>query len=260
MRRVLLFLFCSALLRGVLSRGQQRIGILHDEGRIVGGRETSIEEHPYQVSLRHGDRHACGGAIISEDWIITAAHCVRYAGRYPAIKAGTSDLDEEGTLARARRVIVHENYSRRNGDYDIAVIKLEEPLAYSSRIKAIPLASMADDHYARHSMAVVTGWGALRSNGVSTNQLRKVEVPLVSDAECSSLYQHRKITPRMLCAGYTSVGGKDACQGDSGGPLVQDGRLIGIVSWGFGCAHPAYPGVYTRIAALRDWIEEKTGV
>ncbi|XP_014482236.1 PREDICTED: trypsin-3-like [Dinoponera quadriceps] len=235
----------------------------HDEGRIVGGQKTSIEEHPHQVSLRYGNRHVCGGAIISEDWIITAAHCVQYAGSFPrrlVIKAGSSNLDAEGgTVVRAKQIVTHENYSHRNGDYDIAVIKLAEPLAYSRQIKPISLASMAN-HYASHSTAVVTGWGALRSNGLSTNQLRKVEVPLVSDAECSSLYENRTITSRMLCAGYTNVGGKDACQGDSGGPLVQYGRLIGIVSWGFGCADPSYPGVYARIATLRDWIEEKTGV
>lgn len=67
-------------------------------------------------------------------------------------------------------------------------------------------------YYATDSTAEVTGWGALKNNGLSTNQLRKVEVPLISDAECSSLYENRKITSRMLCAGYTSVGGKDTCQ------------------------------------------------
>ncbi|XP_032682792.1 trypsin-1-like [Odontomachus brunneus] len=261
MRTQCVFLFLCFVLRAGLSRGQ-RITIAYDEGRIVGGQRTSIEEHPYQVSLRQRNRHVCGGAIISEDWIITAAHCVQYAGSFPrylVIKAGTSDLNADGTVVRAKEIITHENYSRRNSDYDIAVVKLEERLVYNRQIKPISLALMAD-HYATHSVAVVTGWGALRSNGLSTNQLRKVEVPLVSNAECSSLYENRTITSRMLCAGYTNVGGKDACQGDSGGPLVQYGRLIGVVSWGFGCADPAYPGVYTRIAALRDWIEEKTGV
>lgn len=90
-------------------------------------------------------------------------------------------------------------------------MQLEEPLAYDRRIKPISLASMVD-YYTTGSKAVVTGWGVLRSKGSLTNQLRKVEVPLVSDAECSCSYKSRVITSRMLCAGYINIGGKDACQ------------------------------------------------
>nr|XP_003705466.1 PREDICTED: trypsin-7-like [Megachile rotundata] len=231
-----------------------------DEGRIVGGQPVSIDEHPYQVSVRFNNRHVCGGAIISEEWIITAAHCVRSPiVRLFSIKAGTSDIREDGIVVVARDVISHEYYTRRSADYDIALIRLEKPLVYSSRVRPILLAPIAD-HYIAGSKAVVTGWGVLRSHGSLANQLRKVEVPLVSNVECSELYVTRPITPRMICAGYVNLGGKDACQGDSGGPLVQYDKLIGIVSWGFGCARPSYPGVYTRVTALRSWITEKTGL
>ncbi|XP_076664226.1 trypsin-7 [Andrena cerasifolii] len=231
-----------------------------DEGRIVGGQPASIDDHPYQVSLRYKALHVCGGAIISEEWIVTAAHCVQSPLlRYLSIKAGTSDLKEKGTVVYARQIISHELYDPGNADYDIALIRLEKPLVYSPRVRPILLAPIAD-HYAAGTKALVTGWGVLRSNGPVTNQLRKVLVPLVSNAECSQLYASRPITTRMLCAGYVNVGGKDACQGDSGGPLVQNDQLIGIVSWGFGCARPSYPGVYTRVTVLRSWITEKTGL
>ncbi|KAG7204744.1 hypothetical protein KM043_005158 [Ampulex compressa] len=231
-----------------------------DESRIVGGQPTSIDQHPFQVSLRFNNRHVCGGAVISEEWVITAAHCVQGAfRRFISIKVGVSDLSSRGVLVRAREIFPHEKYTRLDSDYDIAVIRLEKRLVFDQRVRPIALASMAD-HYTPGTKAEVTGWGVLRSNGSLSNKLRKVEVPLVSDADCSRLYVGRRITPRMLCAGYVNVGGKDACQGDSGGPLVQYGRLIGIVSWGFGCAEPSFPGVYTRVAALRGWIAQKTGV
>ncbi|CAK9825178.1 Transmembrane protease serine 9, partial [Anthophora retusa] len=232
-----------------------------DEGRIVGGQPASIDDHPYQVSLRYNNRHVCGGSIISEEWIVTAAHCVQstFPG-FISIKVGTSDLtDTEGIVTAVKEIITHKKYNRRIADYDIALIRLEKPLVYSSRVRPILLAPIAD-HYTTGSKALVTGWGVLRNGGSLSNQLRKVTVPLVSSSQCSRLYVTRPITRRMICAGYVNAGGKDACQGDSGGPLVQYDRLIGIVSWGFGCAQPSYPGVYARVTALRNWITEKTGL
>ncbi|XP_015181463.1 PREDICTED: trypsin-7-like [Polistes dominula] len=225
-----------------------------DEGRIVGGRQTSIYQHPYQVSIRYNERHICGGAIISKEWIITAAHCVKgsYAG-FISIKAGVSDLNKVGTVLRAKKILIHGFYNPSNSDYDIALIRLEKPLRFDFNIRPVLLPTIADQ-YVAGSNADVTGWGVLRKNGVVTNKLREVRVPIVSNSYCSYLYKSRAITSRMLCAGYVNIGGKDACQGDSGGPLVQQGILIGIVSWGYGCAEPAYPGVYTRVAAFRSWI------
>ncbi|XP_076644950.1 trypsin-7 [Halictus rubicundus] len=231
-----------------------------DESRIVGGHPASIDDHPYQVSLRYNNRHVCGGAIISEEWVVTAAHCVQRAFTpLISIKAGTSNLREDGIVVGAREIITHEMYDPRTSDYDIALIRLKKPLEYGGRVRPILLAPVAD-HYQAGTKAVVTGWGVLKSNGQLANQLRKVEVPLVSNAECAELYGIRPITTRMICAGYVNLGGRDACQGDSGGPMVQHGNLIGIVSWGFGCARPFYPGVYTRVTVLRSWITEKTGL
>lgn len=88
----------------------------------------------------------------------------------------------------------------------------------------------------------------------------RVSVPIVNRSECADAYRYMNtITDRMICAGYTS-GGKDACQGDSGGPLTADGLLYGLVSWGYGCAKPKYPGVYTNVANLRSWIKTHSGV
>jgi trypsin len=109
--------------------------------------------------------------------------------------------------------------------------------------------------------SVVSGWGTLSSGSSSLpTQLQAVTVNIVSSSECSSAYSsYGGITDRMICAAV-SGGGKDACQGDSGGPLVVGEDLVGIVSWGVGCAEPNYPGVYSNVATLRDFITTETGV
>ena len=109
--------------------------------------------------------------------------------------------------------------------------------------------------------AVVSGWGTLASgSGALPRQLQVVSVPIVSREECNKAYEaYGGITVNMICAGVPS-GGKDACQGDSGGPLVVDGKLVGIVSWGTGCAEPLYPGVYSNVATLKSFVTQETGV
>ncbi|XP_033218169.1 trypsin-7-like [Belonocnema kinseyi] len=229
-----------------------------DGGRIVGGFAADIENHPHQVSLRYKGKHVCGGSIVSEEWILTAAHCVvgSSASDY-SIKAGSSYIDGFGDNVDVSEIIVHENYE--STDYDIAALKLEEPIKYKSGIGPISLPT-EEETYTSGTMATVTGWGTQRNSGSISKRLREVKVPLVSSSKCAELYGEELITYRMICAGYIKSGGRDACQGDSGGPLVQDGRLIGIVSWGYRCAQPKYPGVYTRVAAVRSWITDKTGL
>ncbi|XP_071451607.1 trypsin-1-like [Hetaerina americana] len=95
----------------------------------------------------------------------------------------------------------------------------------------------------------------LESGGQGSSELLHVNVPVVDEVTCSGVYSD--LTDRMLCAGSEW---EDSCQGDSGGPLVQNGKLVGIVSYGYGCASPGFPGVYSRVSALRDWISENSGV
>ncbi|KAK7794879.1 hypothetical protein R5R35_010571 [Gryllus longicercus] len=109
------------------------------------------------------------------------------------------------------------------------------------------------------TLAVVTGWGLTNVGGSSPNTLHFLKLPIVSHSACDSFYGSGLITARMLCAGYPA-GGQDACQGDNFGPLVAGGVQVGIVSWGYGCALPNYPGVYTNVANLRSWITANTGI
>ncbi|XP_055700154.1 trypsin-1-like isoform X2 [Phlebotomus papatasi] len=117
-----------------------------------------------------------------------------------------------------------------------------------------------DEQVPDGTMLMVSGWGDTQNAHESRNQLRAAKVPKYNDKACNDAYKgFGGITERMMCAGVLE-GGKDACQGDSGGPLTWDGVVVGVVSWGYGCAKPRYPGVYSRVSAVRDWIKESVDV
>lgn len=228
-----------------------------EDVRIVGGFEIDITEAPYQISLLSRGRHTCGGSIIANDLIITAAHCV--VGSKPSefeVRAGTSSSRQGGVTIKVKDIVSHEGFSVSNLDNDIALIQLEEPLSFSDSIAPVELMELNGD-LEDGSMTTVTGWGYLKEGGGSLPEtLQMVVIPKVNEKDCAEAYlPYYTITARMLCAGIP-LGGKDACQGDSGGPLVYNGKLVGIVSWGIGCARPNFPGVYAKVSALRQWIDK----
>ncbi|XP_011501547.1 PREDICTED: trypsin-1-like [Ceratosolen solmsi marchali] len=237
---------------GILSLREPIIG-----QRIVGGTETDIRHHPYQVTLQYSGMHNCGGSIISKKWIVTAAHCISISGYTYTVGAG-SNHRFNGKLYNVSRLVPHPNYVLFGNDYDIALIKIAEKFKYSPNIKPIKLPKRE----LKHGETVnVTGWGLITEGGSDTDILMKVTLPIVNRKLCKSAYKHiNLITNRMICAGRLGSGGKDSCQGDSGGPLSANDTLYGIVSWGYGCARPNYPGVYTNVAYFRRWIANITGI
>ncbi|XP_069690324.1 trypsin-7-like [Periplaneta americana] len=118
---------------------------------------------------------------------------------------------------------------------------------------------MSDPEIFSPSFSLLSLFYFVQEGGRASRILQKVEVPIVEVSRCRSLYSDQ-LPEHQICAGYPEEGGKDSCQGDSGGPLVVGGRQIGVVSWGYGCAEPRYPGVYTEVSAYRSWIAKKTGV
>lgn len=239
------------------------------DGRIVGGYAINITQAPYQVSLQRYGSHFCGGSIISERWIVTAAHCTNILNNNTdavVVRAGSSLHSKDGDLYSVRRIVQNPRFSGRTIDYDFSLLELSEPLKFDSTKQPIKLHDF-DEIFADNATCLVTGWGNTQSATESRMQLRAAEVPLVNQQKCIDAYSSfGGITPRMICAGFEKEGGKDACQGDSGGPLISiskvDGlpRLVGIVSWGYGCAKPSYPGVYSRVLAGRDWFFTNTGI
>ncbi|RLU27368.1 hypothetical protein DMN91_001170 [Ooceraea biroi] len=222
--------------------------------RIVGGTPADIRQHPYQLSLQRTS-HTCGAAVISNKWVVTAAHCVSLGGVY-RLNAGSNDK-YGGVYYRVKRVVRHPNYDSLTIDYDIALLEVDGEIRFNDRVQPVKL---AEKELANGVTVNVTGWGAVTPGGGASPVLMKVSLPIVDRRTCRSKYMFTHvITDRMICAGDLRRGGKDSCQGDSGGPLTADGTLYGIVSWGYECARPDYPGVYTNVADLRWWIKWISG-
>lgn len=188
----------------------------------------------------------------------TTFFCRQSAGSL-SIRAGTSTRGSGGQVVSVSKIYQHSSYNSRTIDYDISILQLSSPLTLNSKVAAVSLPSSSSSWNAGTSV-LVTGWGTTTEGSSSLpSALQGVTVQLVSESSCKSAYGSSSITARMLCAGVTN-GGKDACQGDSGGPLVVGSVLAGIVSWGAGCGRPSYPGVYSNVPSLRNFIKNTTGI
>lgn len=240
--------------------------------RIVGGKNAPFGRWPWQVSVRRtsffgfSSTHRCGGAILNENWIATAGHCVDdLLTSQIRIRVGEYDFssvqEELPYVERSvARKVVHPKYNFFTYEYDLALVQLDKPLEFANHIR--PICLPASDDLLIGENATVTGWGRLSEGGTLPSVLQEVQVPIVSNDRCKSMFlragRHEFIPEIFLCAGHEN-GGQDSCQGDSGGPLQvrgKDGRyfLAGIISWGIGCAEANLPGVCTRISKFVPWI------
>ena len=215
---------------------------------IVGGQNASEDEYPFAVYAS-----GCGGTLISSRWVMTAAHCAGNFGTGSWVNIGGRSLNAmfSGNSGEWRQVegrSCHPSYSSWGDDYDYCLVRLSS----ASTKQPLPIDTSNNSHAG--DTAVIVGWGNTSQFGGSSNTLKEATVNVFSQNTCTSLYGNN-ITSRMVCAGYLQ-GGIDTCQGDSGGPLIgtTSGTLIGVTSWGYGCAQPNSPGVYARVATVADWV------
>ncbi|XP_067420058.1 suppressor of tumorigenicity 14 protein isoform X2 [Emydura macquarii macquarii] len=244
------------------------------QSRIVGGLNSEVGEWPWQVSLHvKGQGHICGASLVSDKWLVSAAHCFQDTSqiRYSDATLWTaflglhdqSNRNSEKVQERSiKRIISNTLFNDYTYDYDIAVLELQSPVTFTTTVRPICLPDSTHDFPAGKDIWV-TGWGATSEGGAGATILQKAEIRVINQTMCNTLMTGQ-ITPRMMCVGVLT-GGIDACQGDSGGPLVSvesNSRLFlaGVVSWGDGCAQRNKPGIYTRVSKLRDWIRQQTGV
>jgi len=225
---------------------------------IAGDGEDAHEgDFGYTVSLEDDIGHFCGATLVRRDIVISAAHC---AGGPMWARVGAHKLKGEGTKIKVKKEIKYRQYEPSTTNYDFMILVLEDPAP-----EDVPLARLHDEaDLSEGDSLTVIGWGNMDPNGgwdmPDTKQY--VEVKYIPNDDCNSRDSYNgEITNAMLCAGEQK-GGEDACQGDSGGPLVRlasgggQDELVGVVSWGYGCASAKHPGVYSRITEVRSWIDD----
>ncbi|XP_075988394.1 transmembrane serine protease filzig [Anticarsia gemmatalis] len=250
---------------------------LSKTGRIVGGKNAKFGSWPWQVLVRESTwlglftKNKCGGVLITNRFVTTAAHC--QPGFLASLVAvfGENDISGDNEPRKpvsrnVRKVIVHRQYDAATFENDLALLELESPIKFDAHI--VPICMPPDEADFTGRVATVTGWGRLKYGGGVPAVLQEVQVPVIENSACQDMFQtaghSKKILNSFICAGYAN-GQKDSCEGDSGGPLVlqrDDGRwqLVGTVSHGIKCAAPFLPGVYMRTTFYKPWLKSITGV
>jgi secreted trypsin-like serine protease len=234
--------------------------------RIVGGSPIDITAAPWQVLLRINNATQCGGAIINDSWILTAAHCMNGIG--PSQVEAYVGVTDQNRLSRDQQVqvsqvIVNPGWNSSTYANDLALIGLSAPIVPSASVQpvSLPLVQDASAWPALGEQGTISGWGTTTVSGSSSAILRAATVQILSSPTDSKCGEYgTSFTPgNHVCAGLPQ-GGVDACQGDSGGPLTVGFNgapvLAGIVSSGSGCADPKYPGLYTRVTSYLPWLRE----
>ncbi|XP_014739106.1 PREDICTED: enteropeptidase isoform X3 [Sturnus vulgaris] len=232
--------------------------------RIVGGSDARREAWPWIVSLQFNFQPVCGASLVSDEWLVTAAHCVYGRQLKPSSWQAVLGLYDQSDLAQPPavvqnidRIIINPHYMKETKDSDIALMHLQQKVEYTDYIQPICLPEK-NQQFLPGINCSIAGWGKIENEGPTSNVLQEAEVPLLSNEKCQQWMPKYNITENMLCAGY-DVGGIDSCQGDSGGPLTsEDGDkwfLVGVTSFGEGCALPQRPGVYVRVTMFVDWIK-----
>ncbi|XP_020666267.3 serine protease 27 [Pogona vitticeps] len=240
--------------------------------RNVGGEDSVEGEWPWQASVKKLGKHICGGALITHNWIVTAAHCFRLdddPSQYTVL-LGASKLENDWSnkqSIRVKSIIRNPRYAGEATSGDIALVRLVYPVRFTDYIIPICVPT-ANVNFPPGMKCWVTGWGDI-SEGQDLpppKKLQKLQVPIIDIQTCRRLYNidmgqslpRKQIQDDMMCAGYAE-GMKDSCKGDSGGPLMckmnHEWLLAGIVSWGEGCAERNRPGVYIRLTSYQEWIQ-----
>ncbi|KAK7123109.1 hypothetical protein R3I94_020030 [Phoxinus phoxinus] len=264
------------ILIGIWTGEAQECGRPPMMNRIVGGSSASEGAWPWQVDIQTSHGHVCGGSLISDRWVLSAAHCFPNPNDISpyTIYAGRTQLNgwnPNESSHGVRRVVVPLGYTDPEFGQDIALVELYTPVVWTDHIQPVCL-PYANVEFSSDMKCMITGWGDIRE-GVAlqgVGPLQEVQVPIIDSKDCQDMYLTNptedvgmSIRADMMCAGFPE-GGKDSCQGDSGGPLVcetSDGSWVqaGIVSFGQSCAKANRPGVYAKVSSFTNFIQGHVG-
>ena len=245
------------------------------QAEIVGGEDCDISEYPWQAAI-YADGYLCGASVIHQYWVITAAHCVEESNQVVAAESITVGVGSSNSYAGlfgsggdeydVEEVISHPNYGWSGND--IALLRMKQPIEFNDDTQ--PISIICSDQVSAGAQDVgvistITGWGNTSQGGQGSDVLQFIEVPIISpdDPDLNNQLANQVNPTTEILAGAID-GGMDSCQGDSGGPLVvrnvedTEWLLVGITSWGLGCAQSGKPGVYTKVSNYTSWIYNNT--
>ncbi|KAF5281452.1 hypothetical protein FQR65_LT14686 [Abscondita terminalis] len=237
-----------------------------DQERIVGGHNADLGEWPWIAGLFNGARQFCGGSLVDNIHILSAAHCVAHMSSWDVarltVRLGDhnikTDTEVKHIEKKVKRVVRHRGFDSRTLYNDVAILTLDSPVQFTHQVRPICLPRSSGESHEGKTGTVI-GWGSIRESGPQPSVLQEVNIPIWSNTDCRRKYGPAApggIVEHMLCAGQAN---RDSCSGDSGGPLmINDGKWtqVGIVSWGIGCGKGQYPGVYTRVQTFLPWIQK----
>ncbi|XP_039908845.1 granzyme-like protein 1 [Simochromis diagramma] len=227
---------------------------------IINGKKVDEKFMQYMASVQNNKIHTCGGFLVSEDFVMTAAHCAVKKLKSLSVVLGTHDLKKENKKMRygVKMMCRHPAFKEVANGNDIMLLKLSKKVSLGNKkaIKLIPL-PIRKLNLKEKKICSVAGWGAIKTSGNSVNELQVLDVPIINKDECQKVWG--QIPKNVICAGgYKAKSG--ICQGDSGGPLVCNESAVGIVSFnndnGCKCDYPDVPNVYTDISQFLPWITD----
>ncbi|XP_021952712.1 trypsin [Folsomia candida] len=226
------------------------------QAKIIGGEVAAEGRFPYQVAIIIGGIGLCGGSLISDREVLTAAHCTK--GRKPFqifVRVGSLDYRSGGETRKVSQIRQHPLFNSITQQNDISMLVLSSPVTLNEMVGVVTLPT---EEPSAGAMCETSGWGVTAENGQQSSALRYIELPIIDRETCRQTYSFPGLSGNQICAGLRE-GGRDACQGDSGGALVLSGTStqVGIVSYGLGCARPNVPGVYTNLFNYLSWIRSE---
>lgn len=263
---------CSSLVFAALASGVAALNATDACGvkgssigtQIVNGDDAQECAWKWQVGFlqyQSARKPFCGGSIVSDSWVFSAAHCTQSSATFYVIAGQWNVVQASGKeqVRRAVKVHNHPSYNSRTMSHDFVMVKVDQPFVFNDCVGKVCL---PDAKVPAGTDCVISGWGTLKQGGNQPNILQEGTVKVISNSDCVTKYSYGSsdILPSMLCAqGKKGPLIVDACQGDSGGPLVckSGGKytLHGATSWGYGCAGPVYPGIWSRLSTVQQWTD-----
>ncbi|XP_075943419.1 duodenase-1-like [Anarhichas minor] len=227
------------------------LGRSADGSEIINGEPAPENSMLYMASLQNSKGHYCGGFLISEDFVLTAAHCDLGITH---VVLGTHDLKSvnDDNKISIKEKHKHESFKNVGSGNDIMLFKLSKKVSLNGRVQTIPLPTSVMNN---QDDCQVAGWGYIKTNGKAVDDLRVVDVSIINLKDCTQVWG--SLPANVMCAGGYGTE-KGFCQGDSGGPLVCNGKAVGVVSFNnnFNCSYPDKPNVYTDVSKYLPWIND----